>query len=216
MEMTIEELGFGFVSLARPSLRATSWISSTDMGWSAGGSTPRPSWFIAPPITAPPMGCIAGRWECGPESPYPPAYMYTMLGLICTHLLVACAQSLGSAGAHVVDNDIGLGRQSLEDLLALSGLQVDGEVLRARLRAVAAQAIKVAAHGVALQGLHVYHPHAKLVGEGAGEWAGYDGGEVQEGDALQRDAPAAPPQTTRRCRCGPGALSSRDSTSWVC
>ena len=85
-----------------------------------------------------------------------------------------------------MDNDIGLGRQSLENLLALRGLQVDGEVLRARLRAVAAQAVEVAPHGVALQGLHVYHPHAKLVGEGARERAGYDGGEIQQGDALQR------------------------------
>ena len=84
-----------------------------------------------------------------------------------------------------MDNDIGLGCQSLENLLSLRSLQVDGKVLRARLGPVAAQAVEIAAHGVALQGLHVYHPYAKLVGEGAGEWAGYDGGEVQEGDALQ-------------------------------
>ena len=76
--------------------------------------------------------------------------------------------------------------QPVEDLLALRRLEVDGDVLRAGLRAVGAQAVEVAAHGVALQGLDANDACSQLVVERRGERSCDDGRKIKHGVSGER------------------------------
>ena len=118
------------------------------------------------------------------------------VGLQGTERRVVAAQSRHDAGHEVLDDDVGHLRQVVHDRLALGLREIDADALLAGIDSgeiaalVAAAGLElqiVAAHLVALAGpLDLDHAGAQVAEQPGAVGSGQDAGQIQDGDADQR------------------------------